>query len=158
MLTCKVPEDCLIFFVAKFWPLTKPNKMTADVLLVAEDNPDDAFIFQMMFTKAALPQSLHIVEDGQQVIDWLSGNSPYSDRTKYPLPSYILLDIKMPVKTGFEALEWIRSQKVFHELPVIMLSSSDDPKDKKRAYELGVTNFFVKSPRLKDVLEYLSAS
>jgi CheY-like chemotaxis protein len=137
--------------------MTNVSKMSASVILAAEDNPDDALILQMMFSKAGWQHSLHIVEDGQQMIDWLSGNAPYSDRTKYPLPDYILLDIKMPVKTGFEALEWIRSQKAFYELPVLMLSSSDDPKDKKRAEELGATTFFVKSPRLKDVLEYLSA-
>ena len=108
------------------------NIMSRKVVLVAEDNPDDALIFEMMFTKAALPQGLHIVEDGQQVIDWLSGAGSYSDRSKYPLPDEVVLDLKMPVKTGFDALEWIRSQSALQKLPVIILSSSDDEKDKKR--------------------------
>lgn len=129
--------------------------MSAKVILLAEDNPDDAFIFQMMFRRAALPQVLHMVEDGQQVIDWLSGEGAYSDRTKYPLPDCILLDLKMPIKTGFEALEWIRSQDALRELPVIILSSSDEQKDMKRARELGATTYFIKSPKLYDVLEYL---
>lgn len=129
--------------------------MSAKVILLAEDNPDDAFIFQMMFKRAALPQTLHMVDDGQQVIDWLSGEGAYSDRIKYPLPDCILLDLKMPVKNGFEALEWIRSQNAFRELPVVILSSSDEQKDMKRADELGATTYFIKSPKLHDVLEYL---
>ena len=125
------------------------------MILVAEDNPDDALIFKMMFKRAALARPLQIVDDGQKVIDWLSGKDGFSDRTTHPLPERVLLDLKMPVKTGFEALEWIRSQKSFEKLPVVILSSSDDPKDVKRAFELGATKYFVKSPQLQDVIEYL---
>ncbi len=128
------------------------------MILVAEDNPDDALIFEMMFKRAAMKGPFHIVDDGQKIIDWLSGSNGFSDRTKYPLPQAVLLDLKMPVKTGFEALEWIRSQPAYQKLPVIILSSSDDPKDLKRAADLGATKYFVKSPRLEDVLNYLRAA
>ena len=129
--------------------------MPSENILVAEDNPDDASIFKLMYKRAMLPHALHFVEDGQQVIDWLSGADGYSDRAKYPIPDRVLLDLKMPVKDGFEALEWIRGEKAFKNLPVIVLSSSDDQRDIKRAYELGATTYFVKSPQLKDVLQYL---
>ena len=129
--------------------------MPSQMILVAEDNSDDALIFERMFKRASLPDNLHIVDDGQQVIEWLSGTGSFSDRTKHPLPERVLLDLKMPVKNGFEALEWIRSQKSFEQLPVVILSSSDDPKDVKRAFELGATKYFVKSPHLRDVIEYL---
>jgi CheY-like chemotaxis protein len=132
--------------------------MVSKVILVAEDDPNDALIFKMMFRRATLPHNLHIVEDGQQAIDWLSGKGDYSDRAKYPVPDRVLLDLKMPVKTGFEALEWIRSQDSFQNLPVIILSSSDDEKDVKRAYQLGATTYFVKSPQLQDVIQYLRMS
>lgn len=131
--------------------------MPSKVILLAEDNPDDAVIFKIMFKRAHLPHTLYIVDDGQQVIDWLSGKHQYSDRAKYPLPYCVLLDLKMPIKTGFEALEWIRHQKAFQKLPAIVLTSSDDQKDLKRAYDLGATTYFVKSPRLEDVMEYLRA-
>jgi CheY-like chemotaxis protein len=132
--------------------------MPSHVILLAEDNPDDALIFHMKFKRAALTRTLHMVDDGQKVIDWLSGKDGFSDRSKHPLPDHILLDLKMPVKTGFEALEWIRSQKEYAKLPVSILSSSDDPKDIRRAFELGATKYFVKSPQLEDVIEYLKAS
>jgi CheY-like chemotaxis protein len=127
-------------------------------ILVAEDNPDDAYIFRILCSRAGLPHTVHIVEDGQQVIDWLSGRNAYSDRVKYPLPDRVLLDLKMPVKTGFEALEWIRGQQVFAGLPVAILSSSDEQKDVKKAYELGATTYFVKSPALQDLIQYLKVS
>lgn len=132
--------------------------MPGKIILVAEDNPDDALIFKMRFKRATLPHVLHMVEDGQQVINWLSGYDGYSDRGKYPQPDQVILDLKMPIKSGFEALEWIRGQESLKTLPVIILSSSDDDKDVKRAYELGATTYFVKSPNLEDVIQYLRLS
>ncbi|HUR44831.1 MAG TPA: response regulator [Candidatus Saccharimonadales bacterium] len=129
--------------------------MSSKLILVAEDNPDDAFIFEMRFKRAALPYKLEIVADGQQVIDWLAGNERFGDRTQHPLPEQVVLDLKMPIVTGFEALKWIRSQESFQDLPVIILSSSDDPKDLRRALELGATKYFVKSPHLADLMGYL---
>lgn len=132
--------------------------MAGKTILVAEDNPDDALIFKMRFKRATLPHVLRMVEDGQQVINWLSGLNGYSDRSKYPQPDQVILDLKMPIKSGFEALEWIRGQESLKTLPVIILSSSDDDKDVKRAYELGATTYFVKSPHLEDVIQYLRLS
>ena len=132
--------------------------MRAKVILMAEDDPDDALIFQMMFKRATLPHTLHVVEDGEQAIQWLSGTGPYADRNRFPLPDVVVLDLKMPVKTGFEALEWIRGQKGLQHLTKIILSSSDDQKDVTRAYELGTTTYFVKSPQLQDVMQYLRVS
>jgi CheY-like chemotaxis protein len=132
--------------------------MPSNVILLAEDNPDDALIFKLMFKRAALPHALQVVEDGQQAIDWLSGKGIYSDRQKHPLPDVLLLDLKMPVKTGFEVLEWLRTRTDFKELSAIVLSSSDDPKDIKRASELGAAKYFVKSPQLQDLLQYLRSN
>lgn len=124
-------------------------------ILVAEDNPDDAFIFKRAFKKATLPHAMEIVDDGQQVINWLSGAGDFADRTRFPLPDVVILDLKMPIKTGFEALEWIRNHAQFRDMPAVVLTSSDDPRDLKRANDLRATAFFVKSPHLRDVMEYL---
>ncbi|MEO6034457.1 MAG: response regulator [Verrucomicrobiota bacterium] len=129
--------------------------MPSKIILLAEDNTDDAFIFKMMFRRATLPHSLFAVENGQQAIDWLKGWGDYADREKFPLPEMLILDLKMPIKSGFEVLEWIREQRKFVELPVIILSSSDDNMDVKKAYSLGVTTYFVKSAQLQDIIQYL---
>ena len=131
--------------------------MRSKVILLAEDNPDDAFIFEIMFRRAKLPDNLKVVRDGQQAIDWLSGKGEYADREKFPLPDIVLLDLKMPIKNGFEVLEWLRAEKQFHDLSVIILSSSDDSKDVERAHQLGIAKYFVKSPKLQDVMDYLRA-
>lgn len=129
--------------------------MAIKKILLAEDNPDDAFIFKMAFKKAGLPHGIQMVDDGQQVIQWLSGAGDFADRTRFPLPDVVILDLKMPIKTGFEALEWIRSHGEFRDIPAVVLTSSDDPRDVNRARELQATAFFVKSPHLRDVMEYL---
>jgi CheY-like chemotaxis protein len=133
----------------------EPLDHALKAILLAEDNPDDALIFETMFKRAKLPYSLHVVEDGQQVIDWLAGSRAYRDRQKHPLPDVLLLDIKMPLKTGLEVPEWLCNQKRFRDVPKVILSSSDEPKDMNRPTELGVIRYFVKSPRLQDVLDYL---
>ena len=128
--------------------------MNAKRILVAEDNPDDAFIFQMRFRKAGLPFELHMVDDGEKVIRWLEGAGEF-DRERHPVPDLLILDLKMPIQTGLDALAWIRANEQFQDLPTIILSSSDDPRDLKRANELGATRYFIKSPLLEDVMEFL---
>ncbi len=129
--------------------------MGPKTILYAEDNVDDVFIFKLAFKRATLPHSLHIVQDGQQAIDWFQGATPFSDREKHPLPHILVTDIKMPRKNGFELLEWIRRHDLFEKIPVIILSSSDEPRDVKRAYELGATTYFVKTAHYQDVVHFL---
>ena len=124
-------------------------------ILYAEDDPNDVIIFTMAFKRAMLPAVLQTVDDGQAAMEWLSGKEEYSDREKFPQPDVLILDLKMPKKNGFEVLEWVRGQKHFETLPVLILSSSDVPEDAQRAYRLGATMYFVKSPSFEDVIQYL---
>jgi DNA-binding response OmpR family regulator len=124
-------------------------------ILYAEDQADDAIIFKMAFKRATLPQRIFIVDDGQAAIDWLSGKGQYGDRDKHPLPDILILDLKMPKKSGFDVLQWVRAQDQFQTLPVIILSSSDYESDVQKAYSLGATTYFVKSASYQDVIQYL---
>jgi CheY-like chemotaxis protein len=124
-------------------------------ILYAEDDPDDVVIFKMAFKRATLPHSLRCLDDGEAAIAWLNGQGEFANREQYPLPDILILDLKMPRKTGFDVLEWVRQSKEFVKLPVIILSSSDDPRDVKRAYDLGATTYFVKSASSQDVIQYL---
>ena len=114
-------------------------------VLLVEDSPDDAFMVQNACRSADIPHSLFHVTDGVLAVDYLSGKSIYSDRLVYPLPDLVFLDIRMPRKDGHEVLEWIRTQPLFLNLPVIMLTNSDDHKDIHRAYKLGVTSYLLKT-------------
>lgn len=114
-----------------------------DILLV-EDEPDDIFLLLRAFKKVNLANSVHVVKDGEEAVLYLSGQGIYSDRQKYPLPMLILLDLKLPRRSGLEVLEWLRQQPMLKRLPVVVLTSSREDSDLNRAYDLGVNSYLVK--------------
>jgi DNA-binding response OmpR family regulator len=77
-------------------------------------------------------------------VAYLSGNAPYSDRSQYPFPTLVLLDLKLPLLPGLDVLRWIRENPGLRELPVAVLTSSEEPGDVARARELGVSDYIVK--------------
>ena len=114
-------------------------------VLAAEDEESDAMILRMAFERAGVTNPLVVVPDGQEAVDYLSGAGDYSDRQRFPLPGLLLLDLKMPRKNGFEVLEWVKgSRGPLRRIPVIIVSSSDNPADINRAYELGANAYMVK--------------
>jgi CheY-like chemotaxis protein len=123
-------------------------------VLVAEDDLDDVFLLRRAFSKAGVATGLKFVRDGQEVIDYLSGVPPYDNRTKYPLPGLLVLDLKMPRVTGFEVLEWLQSDEMRRRLPVVVLSGSGRPDDIERAYSLGA-NYYAVKPQDIDQLRSL---
>lgn len=124
----------------------------AKTILLVEDTSDDVFFATRAFKKAGLVSRIALAEDGQQAIDYLTGKGEFGDRTQHPLPSVILLDIKMPFLSGFEVLRWIRSESNFPTVPVLMLTSSDQESDIEKAYALGANAYLVKPPHGDDFL------
>ena len=124
---------------------------SAGHILVAEDDTTDAFFFQRAFRRAGIPVTLHFVRDGQEVIDYLQGTGPFGDRTAYPLPQLLLLDLRMPRLHGFDVLRWIRKRADLNGLLVVLFSSSDEPRDISRAYDLGA-NWYLVKPHSMDEL------
>lgn len=118
--------------------------MKADLILIAEDNEDHVFLLRRALRKGAVLNPVFVVHDGEQCIAYLAGQGKYADRYEYPLPSLLLLDLKMPGKDGFEVLQWIRQQPGLKRLRVVVLTTSDAPEDVDRAYELGANSFMVK--------------
>jgi CheY-like chemotaxis protein len=129
---------------------------TAKKVLVAEDDPSDVFLLQRAFAAASVPASLHFVRDGQEAIDYLTGEADYSDRATYPLPDLMLLDLKMPRLNGFDVLEWLRKQPGLKRMLVTILTSSDQARDIDRAYDLGANSYLLKphgSQELNELVE-----
>jgi CheY-like chemotaxis protein len=124
-------------------------------VLIAEDDPGDAFLLQRAFAISEVPASLYFVRDGQEAIDYLGGAANYSDRKNFPLPDLMLLDLKMPRLNGFDVLSWVRQQPGLKRLLVTVLTSSDQPQDINRAYDLGANSYLLKphgSQELSDLV------
>ena len=115
-----------------------------DVILLAEDNDDHVTLILRAFRKGALLNPVFVVKNGEEVIQYLKGEGKFVNRSEYPLPSLLLLDLRMPMKDGFEVLEWIRADSNFKPLRIVVLTTSEDMKDVNRAYQLGANSFLVK--------------
>jgi len=114
------------------------------LILLVEDSRDDAFFLRRAFLKAGLSHPIVDVRNGQQAVNYLSGNALYADRSLYPLPKLVLVDLKMPLMDGFELLAWLQSRPELERLPVIVISSSDHASDMAKAIKLGAKDYFVK--------------
>lgn len=127
-------------------------------ILVAEDNEDYAVILQTAMKSIGWTNPIRIVPDGKEVIKYLSGDGKYSDRETWPFPSVMFVDIKMPLADGFDVLRWVRSHPDCSVLPTMMLSSSDDERDVRLAYELGANGYFVKPAEVVDLKAMLKSA
>ena len=126
-------------------------------ILVAEDDPTDAYFLERAFKRAGIPVTLHFVRDGQEVIDYLQGEGQFSDRVRHPLPRLVLLDLKMPRVDGFDVLEWVRKQPGLNGLTIVIFSSSGEPRDINRAYGLGANSFIVKPHSMEELMKLVGS-
>lgn len=128
---------------------------TSQAILLVEDNEDDVFLMKRALKGARVSNPLSVVEDGQQAEDYLAGAGKYADREAYPLPAIVFLDLKLPYISGHDVLAWIRGQKDFDGVVVIVLTSSNEASDLSRCYALGANSYLVKPPT-PDQLEDLA--
>ena len=119
---------------------------TSRALLLVEDNEDDVFLMKRALKEARIANSLYVVEDGQEAMDYLGGADKFADRDTYPMPAVVFLDLKLPLISGHDVLAWIRRQKEFESLVVIVLTSSNEASDLSRCYALGANSYLVKPP------------
>lgn len=96
--------------------------------------------------KAGLEPPIHVAENGQDAVDYLSGAGRYADRQSFPVPLCIFLDLKLPFIQGFEVLTWVRAQPELKEVSVIILTASPEESDRRLAAELGAKGYLV-NPR-----------
>lgn len=127
-------------------------------ILVVEDEAADAMLFRRSLQKIGVSQAPVVVEDGEEAVRYLEGSGKYSDRQKYPLPSIVVLDIKLPRKSGFEVLEWIRDRMdQLRHIPVVMLSSSNMGRDVAVAYDKGANSYVTKPATSADYTRMATA-
>lgn len=125
----------------------------AKPILLVEDNPDDQILISRAFAKARLANPLQIVADGDAAVAYLGGEGEFADRMIHPAPALVILDIKLPRRSGLEVLAWIRQQATIGRIPVVMLTSSRESEDVRRAYELGANSYLVKPVAFEGLME-----
>ena len=135
-------------------PAKVPNNIP---ILVADDDAQDTMLVKMAVQRASLNLQLASVRDGEEAINYILGKARFADRQTHPFPKMVLLDLKMPRLSGFDVLDFIRAQPGLRQLPIVIFSSSDDPKDIQQAYDGGANSYLCKPHSNEDLSALLKA-
>ncbi len=119
--------------------------MNTKTILLVEDNPQDEKLSLRALRKVNLANQVDVVRDGQQALDYLFREGEFAGRGGAALPTVVLLDINLPRVSGLEVLARVRADPRTHLLPVVILTSSDEDRDRMGSYEHGA-NSFVRKP------------
>jgi CheY-like chemotaxis protein len=122
--------------------------LMSKTILVAEDDPNDQFFMQRELKKLAFPVRVRFVDDGEQIIAYLSALDK-SD-CPFPKPDVMFVDLKMPRLNGFEVLEWLRKSGLRQRILTVVVSSSSLQQDIDKAYDLGANAYLIKPATLHD--------
>jgi CheY-like chemotaxis protein len=120
---------------------------------MADDDADDRQMLQEALEEIFVSPTLHVVEDGEQLLNYLQRKGPYADPEQSPRPGLILLDLNMPCLDGMKALERIKADTELSDIPVVVLTTSQAPEDVARAYRLGSNSFITKPVSFTGLLE-----
>ena len=128
--------------------------MAETSILLDEDNPDDEALTLRAFRKNNVTNDVVVARDGAEALDYLFGTGAYANRDTRTLPQVVILDLKLPKIDGLEVLRRLRAAPHTKLLPVVILTSSDEERDRLEGYDLGA-NSYVRKP--VDFAEFLDA-
>jgi CheY-like chemotaxis protein len=123
------------------------------VILMVEDDPNDVFLLKRALEKERVGLPVRSVSDGDEAMRYLDGVGEFADRDLHPLPCLIIMDLKLPKKDGLEVLSWLRRHDGIAHLPVFMLTSSGEPRERSEAERHGVEMYRVKPVTLQGLLQ-----
>lgn len=127
------------------------NAVTRPTILLVEDEPDDVFFMKLAFKRAGMADPPRVAQDGQEAIDYLVGGNGFADRNLHPLPTLVLLDLKLPRVMGMEVLKWIRARPKFDLMVVVVLTSSQQRADIEEACALRANSYLIKPSNPEDL-------
>jgi len=136
-----------------FWVSGIGIMITRRDLLLIEDDEDDIFIMKRVLKDAGIRNPLRIVRDGREAIEYLSGTGRFEDRSLYPVPAMVFLDLRLPLVSGHDVLTWIRQRDDLNSTAVAVVTSSDQPEDLRRTRWLGANCYLLKPLTADQLLE-----
>jgi len=125
------------------------------LVLIVEDNDDDVFMLRHAFRKAGITNPTHVVRTGEDAIAYLAGAAPYTDWNKFPLPSIVLLDLKLPGLGGLDVLAWIRRTPGLQNLRVAIITGCGLDHEMHQAHELSANWFTTKPGSHRSLIEMM---
>ncbi len=125
-------------------------------ILLVEDNRMDVELTLDAFKEARLANTVTVARNGQEALDYLFGKGAFADRDAHPLPSLVLLDLKLPGIDGFEVLRQLKSAPILKRLPVVVLTSSKEEGDRALSYDIGANSYLVKPLSFEGFLDVVA--
>ena len=127
--------------------------MSAKAILVVEDEEKDSRLLRLAFKKANVFRPIVVARDGQEAMAYLRRFGKYRERSRYPEPCMILIDLTLPGMNGLQLLGWLKGQPEFERVPRVVLTASGLERDRKLAKDLGCRDYYVKPPGLEELVQ-----
>lgn len=135
--------------------IAHPKFMAEIFILIAEDDADDRFLLQAAFEENGFTDKLHFVNNGVELMEFLTGIVRQSD-PPFSLPRFILLDLNMPKKDGREVLMEIKEDQELKKIPVVIFSTTSNEQEMRRCYELGANSYITKPNSFEHLLKIVA--
>lgn len=131
------------------------GRQTTVTILMADDDEDDCMLAREALAESRLKNELHIVRDGEELMDYLYRRGQYVEERNSPRPGLILLDLNMPRKDGREALKEIKGDPNLRQIPIVVLTTSKAEEDIYHTYNLGANSFIIKPATFAALVEVM---
>ena len=122
--------------------------------MIAENDDNDVLLLKRAFKKLAIEHKVYFVKDGEELIGWLNGIDSFGDR-KFPLPTMLMIDLKMPKKSGLDVLGWLKNHPECSVIPTIVFTASAQNEDVKNVYRLAANTYFTKPNSFDELMRLL---
>jgi len=126
-------------------------------ILMADDDEDDCLLVKRAFKTSKICNDLRFVSDGEELMDYLYRRDKYEGTDQAPRPGLILLDLNMPRKDGREALKEIKEDASLREIPVVVLTTSNEERDVLESYDLGANSYIAKPVTFEGLVEVVKS-
>lgn len=134
--------------------MTQPEPI---VILMAEDDADDQLLAQEALEESRLSNDLRIVQDGEELMEYLRHEGRYEQAQDAPRPGLILLDLNMPRMDGREALQEIKADPALRSIPIVVLTTSQQEQDLLNSYDLGANSYITKPVTFEGLVDVMKA-